>query len=179
MNIEKVIEDIMTKKDSMGYFFIINEVVHPMYLGPYDEPYSIEVAWEVLCSSFLNAIYKTDLKDCMKYVIRGKIEDQMIVTGNPAPYYLDQIKFCFKLRDPKTITNDEYAVVNSINEKDRAKVEKLYQNFDYFSSLPWTVKFELNKYNTMETKAIQARAFTERYSIAKRLNRTKEIVQVQ
>ena len=176
--ITKVVDCLTNKKGSSGYFFIINEVVHPMYLGIYDEGYSIETAWEVLCNSFLNLVYKTDMKSCLKHVIRGKVEDNRVFTGNPAPYYDEQLKFCFKLPKIEIVPCDDYEVVTSLSEKDKPKVEKLYKNFDYFSSLPWTVRFELVKYNTVETKSVQARAFTERYSITKRILKTKETIKV-
>lgn len=145
---KEFVERLNSKKLATGYFFVINEVVYPFYYDEFLQECSIEEAWDLICTSWLNGLFKKKLQSLLPYLIRGEVKAEgIIVAGNNIDFHLDEIKFLFKF-DKSGVEafleqESRYRLSDAITPEALTLLRYVYQHVPYLDSLPWTVRLHL------------------------------------
>lgn len=144
--VQEFFEKFLTKKNAIGYFFVIGEVVHPFYLDCQEdfEIISEAEAWWIICNDLLDFSFATSMRDLKDCFLRGKVTDRIEI-GNLADFYIDQVKKVFKTsQEFEVVENPDYRIRTLIEAPVFVKIRNLIKTIPYLSKLPWEVKSHLS-----------------------------------
>lgn len=148
----EILEKLYSKRQATGYFFIINEVVYPVYTSLEFTCTMLE-AWNLLCDSWLNDLYKKSINPVLPYILRGEvIEDSKLKVGHNLDYYLPELAQVFKVLEFSEVEFEKLYELEEIPLKHKSLVKLVYKYVTYLDSLPWTIKLHLLK-GTEETES--------------------------
>lgn len=144
--IKEMVNTLSSKNSYTGYYFIINDVVHPVFYDDYLKPNcKIKDAWNYLCKTWLNDLYSRDLTDLMPYVLRGKVGDSSITIGLNSDFYIEEVKKTFRIQNGVKIKIDKNLAISTKISKDtfNTLIVTLQQGIPYFEHLPWDIRLKL------------------------------------
>lgn len=167
--------------NSAGYFFVINEVVYPVYTTPsYTDDLTIEESWSCLCDSLLNPAYGKVFNDLLDFIPRGAVTSEgEVVCSDLSTYLLTQVKDLFHLAD-EFVIQPGYPATTSPEPEQSLRLRHLYLPTNYLYTLPWHVLQVLSSSATNESKKVQAHMWTSRMGmVRKRLGAFASMPQLQ
>lgn len=144
---QQFLDALQEKRNASGYFFVINEALHPVYFNEHFQPeHTIELAWDLLCDTWLNNVYKIKLNKLMTFIVRGQVKNGVVLWGHNCDYYKSLIESMFKFQEAPEYLIDPSFKLNTIVPADAKKnLKRLYSMIDYFELLPWQVQFYLSR----------------------------------
>lgn len=167
--IEEFLDKLFSKKNHLGYFFIVNEVVHPFYLDVEDDfnLISEEEAWDIICDSLLTPAFTFDLKSLLPCFLRGRVTEEQVEIGTLSPFYVNLVKEAFRCSEGyPTVENPLYRLQMDVTPDNFTKLRALNKHLPFLSKLPWKIKSSIASHSTQaEKKIVKKEMFTGRISI--------------
>lgn len=162
--IEEFLDKLFSKKNNLGYFFIVNEVVHPFYLEIEDdfEVISEQEAWDIICDTLFTPAFVTDMKSLMPCFLRGRVYNDRIEIGNLSTFYVEMVKESFKCaKDFKVQEVPLYRLQYNVSLEDFTKIRSLNRHMPFLSKLPWNIKSYLSSHSPEVEKKIVKKEMLE------------------
>jgi hypothetical protein len=135
-----------------GCFFILNEALYPYFWGGFSgQEVGIPEAWDCICVSWLNNIYKTviPLQKLMPFILKGYVKEGVIYMGNDCPYYVQEILFCFGLPEDTEVRIDPTLAINlNIPGEVAYVLRSMVKDCPYFETLPKRIQFRRKDYGS-------------------------------
>lgn len=150
--LKKMIEILKMKDHHVGYFFIVNDVVHPVFCDEEFQAKTIKEAWEYVCKGWLNPLYGGNMSELLPYVIRGKVNETGITIGLNSPFYIQEVKKTFRIEKEVKIKVDKNLALSTKISKPTFKLLNmtLQQGIPYFDHLPWSIRIKFRENGTKE-----------------------------
>lgn len=167
--IEEFLDKLFSKKNHLGYFFIVNEVVHPFYLEV-EEDFDLiseEEAWNIICDTLLTPSFTFDLKSLLPCFLRGKVTRDRIEIGSLSPFYVTLVKESFRCPEEfSTFENPQYRLQLDVSPVNFTKLRSLNKHLPFLSKLPWKVKSYIASHSPQaEQKIVKKEMLAGRLSI--------------
>lgn len=153
--LKQMVHTLMMKNSYTGYYFIINDVVHPVIFDEYLKPnMKMKDAWDYVCKTWLNDLYGQDVSDLLPYVIRGKVNDSNLTIGLNSEFYIEEVKKMFRIQNDVKIKIDKNLAISTKISKPTFKVlnATLQQGVPYFDHLPWSIRIKFRENGTREQR---------------------------
>ena len=153
--LKQMVHTLMMKNSYTGYYFIINDVVHPVIFDEYLKPnMKMKDAWDYVCKTWLNDLYGQDVSDLLPYVIRGKVNDSNLTIGLNSEFYIEEVKKMFRIQNNVKIKIDKSLSISTKISKPTFKVlnATLQQGVPYFDHLPWSIRIKFRENGTREQR---------------------------
>lgn len=152
----ELVEKYLSKKNAIGYFFIVGEVVHPFYLDTEEDFQRIseEDAWEIICDGLLDLALNEPVKELKNCFLRGIVTDRIEI-GNLSDFYVDQVRRIFKTpEDFPVVENPQYRIDTKVEVEVFLQIKKICKYIPYLVRLPWEVKSHLSSHSLDVEKII-------------------------
>lgn len=153
--IKQMVNTLMMKNSYTGYYFIVNDVVHPVIFDEYIKPnMKIKDAWDYVCKTWLNDLYGQDVSNLLPYIIRGKVNENSLAIGLNSEFYIEEVKKMFRIQNNVKIKIDKSLSISTKISKPTFKVlnATLQQGVPYFDHLPWSIRIKFRENGTKEQR---------------------------
>ena len=153
--LKQMVNTLMMKNSYTGYYFIVNDVVHPVIFDEYVKPnIKMKDAWDYVCKTWLNDLYGQDVSDLLPYVIRGKVNDNSLSIGLNSEFYIQEVKKMFRIQNNVKIKIDKSLAISTKISKSTFRVLNvtLQQGVPYFDHLPWSIRLKFRENGTKEQR---------------------------
>jgi len=153
--LKQITNTLMMKNSYTGYYFIVNDVVHPVIFDEDLKPtMKMKDAWDYVCKTWLNDLYGQDVSDLLPYIIRGKVTDSSLTIGLNSGFYIEEIKKMFRIQNNVKIKIDKSLGIATKISRSTFKVlnATLQQGVPYFDHLPWSIRLSFRENGTKEQR---------------------------
>lgn len=153
--IKKIVNTLAMKNSYIGYYFIVNDVVHPVI---FDEEFNpnmkMKDAWIYVCKTWLNNLYEEDLTELLPYIIRGKVTESSLSIGLNSDFYIEEVKKMFRIQKEVKIKIEKNLAIPTKISKSTFKIfsTTLQQSIPYFEHLPWSIRIKFRENGTKEQR---------------------------
>ena len=153
--LKQMVNTMMMKNSYAGYYFIVNDIVHPVI---FDESFNpnmkMKDAWIYVCKTWLNELYSLDLIELLPYIIRGKVTESTISIGLNSNFYIEEVKKMCRIQKEVKIKIDKTLAISTKISKPTFKVlnATLQQGIPYFDHLPWSIRIKFRENGTKEQR---------------------------